>query len=85
MSSAGATSAFPQRTGHRRPMGLVRILLATLLVLSAPLVCAGGTIHVPGDYPTVLAGVDAAVSGDSVIVAQGANSQVWYVIIVDMT
>ena len=31
----------------------------------------GATIHVPGDYSTIQAGIDAAVSGDIVLVAAG--------------
>jgi len=31
----------------------------------------GGTIYVPGDYPSIQAGIDAASSGDTVQVAPG--------------
>ena len=49
-----------------RPLSLV--LAAFLAVPASGL---SGTIHVPADYPTVLAGLDAAVSGDTVLVAPG--------------
>ncbi|MCA9750556.1 MAG: hypothetical protein KC591_00050, partial [Gemmatimonadetes bacterium] len=48
-----------------------------LVLLSGALVCAlvrisdAGTIHVPGEVPTILAALDQAVSGDSVLVAPG--------------
>jgi hypothetical protein len=43
------------------------ILLAVLVARPA----VSGTIRVPEDYPSVLAGLDAAVSGDSVFVGPG--------------
>ena len=48
------------------------ILVGTLcgVLLGAPSSRAD-TIHVPGDYPTIQAGIDAAVDGDEVVVADG--------------
>jgi len=43
-----------------------------LLFLFAPCIpCSAATIHVPADQPTIQAGVDAAVYGDTVFVASG--------------
>jgi len=42
-----------------------------LIFLCLPLVAIGANIHVPGDQATIQAGIDAAVNGDTVIVADG--------------
>jgi predicted outer membrane repeat protein len=50
----------------------VRYAAPAILVLFAaapPALCA--TIHVPGDQPTIQAGIDAAVDGDTVLLASG--------------
>jgi hypothetical protein len=45
-------------------------VLITVLVVSAGLACAI-TIYVPGDYDTIQAAINAAVNGDSVVIAPG--------------
>ena len=52
------------------------ILFALVLVVSLGLataapVLAGTIIHVPGDYPTIQAAINASVSGDTIMVAAG--------------
>ena len=42
--------------------------LVITLIASAAL---ADTIHIPGDYPTIQAGIDAVVDGDTVLVADG--------------
>ena len=50
---------------------LKRIASLALIFLCLPIVATGAMIHVPGDQPTIQAGIDAAVNGDTVIVADG--------------
>ncbi len=50
---------------------LRHIAAMTVLFLFLPLAVAAETIHVPGDQPTIQAGIDAAVDGDTVLVADG--------------
>jgi hypothetical protein len=47
-----------------------RMLVIGLLLLS-PIICRSATIRVPSDQPTIQAGIDAAVNGDTVLVADG--------------
>jgi hypothetical protein len=46
---------------------LLTVLFLTILTSTAH----AATIHVPGDQPTIQAGIDAAVDGDTVLVADG--------------
>lgn len=48
-----------------------RVLLGFLLNLVIIISVHSATINVPGDQPTIQAGVDASVSGDTVLVAPG--------------
>jgi len=47
----------------------IYVLLVLLLMLS---ISTAGTIHVPGDYSTIQAGLDAASAADTVLVAPGS-------------
>ncbi len=49
----------------------MRSLLITAIVLAFPVIAVSDTIHVPGDQPTIQEGIDAAVNGDTVLVAPG--------------
>ena len=56
------------------------ILFALALVVSFQLVTAAPvlaaiTIHVPGDYPTIQAAIDAASDGDTIVVAAGLYTE----------
>lgn len=54
-----------------RPYEL-RLILALACVLSSPAVAA--ELHVPSEFPTIQAAIDASVDGDSVVVAPGIYS-----------
>ena len=48
--------------------------LILLLVLLAPALASAAVIRVPQDQPYIQSGIDAAVSGDIVIVADGTHT-----------
>ncbi len=56
---------FPYRSRNRF------FVLACLLAAALPVAATATTIHVPADKPTIQAAIDAAVNGDTVLVADG--------------
>ena len=53
------------------PLLRLRLLSALALLAACPAALPAATIRVPGDQPTVQAGIDAAAAGDTVLVAPG--------------
>ena len=51
----------------------VRLTILVALLTAAPVLSA--TIHVPDDQPTIQAGLDAALTGDTVVVACGVYNE----------
>lgn len=54
----------------------MRCVIVVILLLAVSSVGLAATIAVPGDYSSVLAAVDAAVAGDSVLVGPGTWSDI---------
>jgi len=52
------------------------MLRALVSFLFAPFMSSAATLHVPTDFPTIQAGLDAAVAGDTVLVAAGTYTGV---------
>ena len=50
---------------------MLKTLLLTTIIVAVPFVVSAAIIHVPVDQPTIQAGIDAAVDGDKVLVADG--------------
>lgn len=51
------------------PEEIMRIFSAFILTLLAADLLSAGVVHVPGDQPTIQAGIDFAASGDTVLVS----------------
>ena len=49
----------------------MKTVFSVFLVLGIPALCICSTIHVPGDHSTIQGAIDAAVAGDTVLVAAG--------------
>ena len=47
------------------------VILFAVTILSVTTTILGNIIHVPGNYTTIQAGIEAAVNGDTVLVAEG--------------
>ena len=55
--------------------GDMRVIVSSLCLLTSFILAAQATIiHIPGDYPTIQAGINASVNGDTVLVASGTYS-----------
>jgi len=49
-------------------------LTITVIIFLIPIVGFSSIIHIPGDYPTIQAGIDSAGDGDTILIADGTYS-----------
>lgn len=54
---------------------LLIFLSASVVVVGSVGVCQAGTVHVPGDQPTIQLGIGSASSGDTVLIAPGTYTE----------
>lgn len=53
---------------------IMKVLIVSWGIVFAPAIAVSTIIHVPADEPTIQAGIDATVNGDTVLVADGSDS-----------
>src|SRR5258708_6707774 len=81
---AGPANAALILNGQKTSRGLIKmrfhsIVISTLSLLFFSLLAANpasaSTIHVPADYPTIQAAINAASDGDSILVSDGTYTE----------